>query len=87
MTQHSGGEKNAVHKYAILLTAALQSSYQDSGTAANKGRSKRGVSRASEVLALMALVTRSTEREGGDGQKILYAQGCNLYKSVFVSGT
>lgn len=53
----------------------------------NKGRSKRGVSRASEVLALMALVTRSAEREGGEGQKILYAQCCNLYKSVFVSKT
>lgn len=39
----------------------------------NKGCSKRGVSRASEVLALMALVTRSAEGEGGEGQKILYA--------------
>lgn len=63
------------------------SHYQGRRTAPNKGFSKRGVSRASEVLALATLVTRSAEREGGERQKILYAYGSNLYKSVFVTKT
>lgn len=61
--------------------------YLDPRTVLNKGCSKRGVSRASEVLALMALVTRSAEGEGGEGQKPLYTWCRNLNKSVFVSET
>lgn len=49
------------------------SHYQGCRTTPNKGCSKRGVSRASEVLALTTLVTRSAERKGGERQKILYA--------------
>lgn len=55
---------------------------QDLRTSQNKARSKRGVSRASEVLAV---VTRSAQGDGGEGQKLLYAQRHNLYKLVFVN--
>lgn len=82
VTLHS--DPNEANKHA---KPRCFSHYQGRRTAPNKGFSKRGVSRASEVLVLATLVTRSAEREGGERQKILYAYGSNLYKSVFVTKT
>lgn len=54
-------------------SASLSLTIRAVGLCWTKACSKRGVSRASEVLVLMALVTRSAEGEGGEGQKLLYA--------------
>lgn len=58
--------KHAKNRGASLTIGARR-------TTPDKGFSERGVSRASEVLALTTLVTRSAERKGGERQKILCA--------------
>lgn len=82
MTLHS--DPNEANKHA---KPRRFSHYRGCRTGPNKGFSERGVSRASDVLALTTLVTRSAERRGGEGQKILCARCSNLDKSVFVTKT
>lgn len=69
----------ADHRAAPRLTVRTLRLYR------TKASQEREVSSASEVLALLALVTWSAEREGARGQWHLYADCRNLYKSVFVS--
>lgn len=77
-------DPNEANKY---VNTQRFSYYHGCRTTPNKDFFKTEVSRASEVLALTTLVTRSAERKGEKRQKVLYAYCSNMDKSVFVTKT